>query len=118
MGTVSLGGFGVLWCCQDVPFHLSAKVTLTPEVLRLVPTAVHAFAAEQDTELNCPPGTVALGDLRIFHAGCTSSGAPTRAASAGPAGATTVTAVSAHAARPATKPPQAFPRPHLRMAAP
>src|SRR5262245_51593770 len=118
MGTVSLGGLGVGCRCQNVPFHLSANVTLTPEVLRLVPTAVQALAAEHDTALSCPPGTVALGDFRIFHAGWMRSGAPTRTASAGPAGATTATAVSAHAARPATKPPQAFLPPHPRMAAP
>src|SRR5260221_11239721 len=115
MGTVSLGGFGVRWCCQDVPFHLSAKVTLTPEVLMLVPTAVHALAAEHDTAFSCPPGTVALGDLRIVHVVCVRSRAPTRAASAGPAGAATVNAVSAHSARLAPKPSLPFLRPHARM---
>src|SRR6185437_11435149 len=61
-GTVPLAGFGVLCRRQDLPFHLSASVTLIPEVSRLVPTAVHAFAEKQETESICPLETVALGD--------------------------------------------------------
>jgi hypothetical protein len=64
-GTVFLGSFGVGCARQKVPFHLSARVTFSPLVPRLVPTAVHASAAEQETDPSSPPGTVALGGFWI-----------------------------------------------------
>ena len=91
----------------------------------MAPTAVHALADEQETDSSCPPGTVALGDFLICHAGATAApagaaaadAAPADAATAASAGAATIKAVSAQATRPAAKPPPAFLRPHARMAA-
>src|SRR5579859_3543907 len=55
MVLVSIGGFGVRWRRVTAWFHRSAKVTLIPEVLRYVPTAVHAAAAEHETDSSFPP---------------------------------------------------------------
>jgi hypothetical protein len=58
-------GFGARWTLQLAPSHRSASVTLTPDLLTLLPTAVHDEAAEQDTEKTWPfgptgfaPGTI------------------------------------------------------------
>src|SRR5262249_4772690 len=98
-GTVSTGGLGV--CCrfQVVPFHLSARVTLIPDLSRLVPTAVHAPGDEQETDSSRPPGSVAFGDFTIFHAGLPARAPPalarTRQAVSAVAASTTPTRVPA-----------------------
>src|SRR5262249_61948792 len=45
-------GAGVTWTRQLVPSHRSASGTLVPELPRLAPPAVHAFAEVQDTSKN------------------------------------------------------------------
>src|SRR5215472_16365069 len=45
-------GAGVTWTRQLVPSHRSASGTLVPELSRLAPPAVHAFAEVQDTAKN------------------------------------------------------------------
>ncbi len=54
-------GLGVGRTCHDVPFHRSARVTPTPEVLTYVPTAMHESAAGQDTQKSCPVGILGFG---------------------------------------------------------
>src|SRR5215470_16845599 len=46
---IDLAGAGVTWTRQLVPSHRSASGTLVPELSRLAPPAVHAFAEVQDT---------------------------------------------------------------------
>jgi hypothetical protein len=69
VGVVSPVGFGVGCRCQVVPSHLSAKVTLIPEGLRLVPTAVHVVGSEQEIDSIFPPDSVTFGDCAIVQAG-------------------------------------------------
>jgi hypothetical protein len=97
-GTVP-GGFAALCTCQDLPFHRSAKLTGSPEVPTVVPTAVHASAAEQETDLSWPPPIGAFGEFLIVHARLAMALAPPVAASAATAGDTTVAAARAQAAR-------------------
>jgi hypothetical protein len=52
---------GVGWMRHVLPFHRSARVTATPEALTYVPTAVHEFAAVQDSQNSWPVGTLGFG---------------------------------------------------------
>ena len=67
-------GSGVVSMDHDVPFHFSARMTVTPELLRYSPTAVQALAEVQDTPpraLPCAPEGlgVAWTDHEVpFHA--------------------------------------------------
>jgi hypothetical protein len=58
---------GVGCFCQVEPSHLSAKVTVIPDVLRCCPTAVHASGDEHETDSSCPPDRVAFGDSSIVQ---------------------------------------------------
>jgi hypothetical protein len=115
-GTVSAAGLGVACTRQDVPSQRSAKVMVTPEVLRSLPTAVHALAAEQATDLSCPPGTVALGELWMLQLGCAAVAAGV--AEAAVAGAATMNAAMVQPAKIAAKPPPTFIRLDSRMPSP
>src|ERR1700722_16012196 len=48
-----------------------------PAVLTSVPTAVHAAAAEQETDSMVPPVTVAFGELAIVQVAAVAACAPT-----------------------------------------
>src|SRR5215469_14103989 len=50
-------GLGVGRMRHEVPFHSSARLTPSPEVLTYVPTAMQEFAAGQDTQNSWPVGT-------------------------------------------------------------
>jgi len=92
-------GFGARCNVQEVPFHRSASVWLSPDLPTALPTAVHAAEEKQDTDSICPPGAVTFGECSSLHAGCaTVAGAG--AASAGPDDVATITAISANAASP------------------
>src|ERR1700722_12216013 len=60
-----------------------------PEVLRSVPTAVHAVKAEQETDSMLPPVTVAFADVAIVQLGSTACAptalAPTKITTSGAA---------------------------------
>ncbi len=119
--TVFSAGFGVRWKCQALPSQRSARVTVSPEVARLDPTAAQASAAEQEMELSWPPGTVAFGEFWILHARWAVA-VPVVAVSAGAAvaaaGVPAKTGVSAHATSPTPSRPTAFRRPQPRTAPP
>jgi hypothetical protein len=59
--TAAPPGLGVGWMRHVLPFHRSARVTATPEALTYVPTAVHEFAAVQDSQNSWPVGTLGFG---------------------------------------------------------
>jgi hypothetical protein len=48
--TAAPGGLGMGSTRQEWPFHCSARLTPGPEDLVYVPTAMHEFAAGQDTQ--------------------------------------------------------------------
>jgi len=60
-------GLGVGRMRHEVPFHRSARLTPMPEALTYVPTAMHEFAAGQDTQNNWPVGTRGFGLGVIDH---------------------------------------------------
>ena len=60
-------GLGVGRMRHEVPFHCSARLTPMPEALTYVPTAMHEFAAGQDTQNNWPVGTRGFGLGVIDH---------------------------------------------------
>jgi len=72
MGTVSPAGLAARCNVQETPFQRSASVTLSPDLPRASPTAVHPFDEEQETDSICPRGAVALGECSLVHAGCAS----------------------------------------------
>jgi hypothetical protein len=47
---VALAGLGVGRMRHEVPFHRSARLTPRPEAVMYAPTAMHEFAAVQDTQ--------------------------------------------------------------------
>ena len=59
--TAAPRGLGVGWMRHRLPFHCSARVTPTPEVLTYVPTAVHEVTAVQDSQNSWPVGTLGFG---------------------------------------------------------
>src|SRR5262245_23298941 len=59
--TAARRGLGVGWMRHRLPFHCSARVTPTPEVLTYVPTAVHEVTAVQDSQNSWPVGTLGFG---------------------------------------------------------
>jgi len=66
--SVGPGGLGVVWVVQDVPFHRSARVTTSPELLRMLPTAVQALADVQDTPFRLVTvGPVWIVQVVPFH---------------------------------------------------
>src|SRR5260370_40742623 len=65
--TTAPRGLGVRWMRHWLPFHRSARVTVTPEALTYVPTAVHEVAAVQDSQNSWPVGTLGFGLGVIDH---------------------------------------------------
>ncbi|HEX9413771.1 MAG TPA: hypothetical protein VF916_09745 [Ktedonobacterales bacterium] len=61
------GGLGVARMRHDVPFHCSARLTPTPEVLTYVPTAMHELAVGQVTQKSWPVGISGFGLGVIDH---------------------------------------------------
>jgi hypothetical protein len=47
---VDRGGFGVRTIRQELPFHCSARLAPSPEVLICTPTAMQEFDAGHDTQ--------------------------------------------------------------------
>src|SRR5215469_529147 len=89
---------------HEVPFHRSARLAPSPEVLTYVPTAMHEFAAGQDTQNSWPVGTRGLGLGVIDHppAGplAGAAEAPNRMAAAAVARQTAARPATAGAATP------------------
>jgi hypothetical protein len=65
--TTAPRGLGVGWMRHVLPFHCSARVTVAPEALRWKPTAMHEFAAAQDSQISWPVGTRGFGLGVIDH---------------------------------------------------
>ncbi len=77
---------GVGWMRHVLPFQCSARGTPTPDAFTYVPTAVHEFAAVQDSQNSWPVGTLGFGlgviDQPAPEAFAGAARAPTRSTAA------------------------------------